>query len=68
MPKSRRSSKPTRSARIAPVFASEVAEREFWETADSTEYVDWDVAIVARFPNLRPSSTQSLAAAGTLAH
>ena len=25
--------------------------------ADSTEHVDWSAAAVARFPNLRPSST-----------
>jgi predicted DNA binding CopG/RHH family protein len=57
MPKARRDLKPIRPARIAPVFKSEAAEREFWETADSTEYVDWGAATVARFPNLRPSST-----------
>ena len=51
MPKSRRGLK------AVPTFKSEAAEREFWATADSTQYVDWGAATVARFPNLRPSST-----------
>lgn len=42
-----------------PEFASEAEEREFWETHDSTEYVDWSKAQRARFPNLKPS-TQSI--------
>jgi len=40
-----------------PVFKDERQEREFWAEADSTEYVDWTKARVARFPNLRPSTT-----------
>lgn len=40
-----------------PVFHSEDEEREFWATADSTEYVDWSKAKRAVFPNLKPSST-----------
>lgn len=40
-----------------PAFRSEAAEREFWATADSTEYVDWAQARFVRFANLRPSST-----------
>ena len=39
-----------------PHFSSESAERRFWETHDSTEYVNWDKAVDARFPNLKPSS------------
>ena len=38
-----------------PKFASEKEEREFWGTADSTEFVDWKRARAAVFPNLRPS-------------
>ena len=38
-------------------FKTEEDEREFWETADSTRYVDWSKAEVVRFPNLRPSTT-----------
>lgn len=40
-----------------PNFESEAEERAFWETHDSTEYVDWNNAVAARFPNLKPSST-----------
>lgn len=37
-----------------PKFASEAQEREFWQTHDSTEYVDWSNAIRGvRFPNLK---------------
>ena len=50
-------SKPKSVLKRIPAFKSEAAEREFWATADSTEYVDWSTARAARFPNLRPSST-----------
>jgi predicted DNA binding CopG/RHH family protein len=40
-----------------PVFKSEDEERRFWESHDSTQYVDWSKARVVRFANLRPSST-----------
>ncbi len=36
-------------------FESEDKEREFWSTADSVDYVDWDSAKRALLPNLRPS-------------
>lgn len=36
-----------------PEFASEEEERGFWETHDSADYVDWDNAVRARFPNLK---------------
>ena len=39
-----------------PSFRSEADERKFWETHNSTEYVDWTRAQVARFPRLRPST------------
>ena len=39
-----------------PDFKTEAAERAFWETHDSTEYVDWQKAQWVRFPNLKPSS------------
>lgn len=50
-------SKRKRALKRIPTFRSEDAEREFWATADSTEYVDWSRARFARFRNLRPSST-----------
>ena len=40
-----------------PAFRSEAEEREFWATADSTEYVDWSKAKRVVFPNLKPSTT-----------
>lgn len=42
-----------------PAFKNEAEERKFWETHDSTDYVDWSKATRARFPNLKPS-TQSI--------
>ena len=40
-----------------PSFADEAEERRFWETHDSTDYVDWSKAQRARFPNLKLSTT-----------
>jgi predicted DNA binding CopG/RHH family protein len=40
-----------------PVFKNESDERKFWETHDSTDYVDWSKAQRVRFPNLKPSTT-----------
>jgi predicted DNA binding CopG/RHH family protein len=40
-----------------PVFKNESDERKFWETHDSTDYVDWSKARRVRFPNLKPSTT-----------
>lgn len=51
MPKSKRAIKQI------PTFKGEDAEREFWATADSTEYVDWASARAVQFPALRPSTT-----------
>jgi predicted DNA binding CopG/RHH family protein len=41
-----------------PKFRSEDEEREFWATKgrDSTQYLDWSKARLARFPNLKPST------------
>ena len=50
-------SKPKRALKKVPTFKSEAAERKFWASADSTEYVDWDRARFVRFPKLRPTST-----------
>ncbi len=38
-----------------PISRSEDKEREFWATADSTEYVDWSRARRVILPNLKPS-------------
>jgi predicted DNA binding CopG/RHH family protein len=40
----------------APKFKSEQKEREFWETHDSTDYLDWSQAKSAALPNLKPST------------
>ena len=42
--------------RPIPMFASEAAERAFWEKNDSTVYMDWKKAQVAVLPNLKPST------------
>lgn len=39
-----------------PQFRSEKEEREFWQKADSTEYVDWSKAERVQFPNLKLTS------------
>jgi predicted DNA binding CopG/RHH family protein len=39
-----------------PKFKNENEEREFWASNDSSEYLDWDKAGRALFPNLKPST------------
>ena len=39
-----------------PKFANEARERAFWETHDSSEYLDWSKAQNATLPNLKPST------------
>jgi len=39
-----------------PKFRSIASERKFWETHDTTQYLDWSQAQPARFPNLKPST------------
>ena len=38
-----------------PRFSSEDEEREFWATANSTDYIDWKKGRRMLFPKLRPS-------------
>jgi predicted DNA binding CopG/RHH family protein len=38
-----------------PEFKTEDAEREFWATADSTQYIDWTAAKRTRLIQLKPS-------------
>jgi predicted DNA binding CopG/RHH family protein len=40
-----------------PAFANEAEERRFWETHDSTQYLDWSKAQRVRMPNLKPTTT-----------
>ena len=39
-----------------PKFNTEQEEREFWETHDSTDYVDWTKAESVSLSNLKPST------------
>lgn len=39
-----------------PDFASEEEERAFWQTHDSSEYVDWSKAKQVVLPNLKPTT------------
>jgi predicted DNA binding CopG/RHH family protein len=49
MPKNKR-------LKTIPKFRNEGEERQFWATHDSTDYIDWDKAEEAIFPNLKPST------------
>ena len=42
-----------RKLKPVPRFASDQEAAEFWDTHDSTEYVDWSRAQRAVFPNLK---------------
>jgi len=39
-----------------PEFKTEAEEREFWESHDSSDYVDWKKAKITAIPNLKPST------------
>ena len=39
-----------------PAFKSEEAERDFWATHDSMDYLDWAKAERVVFPNLKPTA------------
>ena len=42
--------------RNIPIFKTEDEERAFWDTHDSTEFIDWSGAKPTVFPNLKPST------------
>ena len=46
----------TKRLKPVPDFADEAEEREFWETHDSADYVDWSKATRAVLPNLKPTT------------
>jgi predicted DNA binding CopG/RHH family protein len=48
--------KSKRTPKRVPTFRSETDERRFWETHDTTDYVDWSSAQPVRFTNLKPST------------
>jgi predicted DNA binding CopG/RHH family protein len=39
-----------------PKFRSEAEERRFWQTHNSTDYVDWSKSARVRLPKLKPST------------
>jgi predicted DNA binding CopG/RHH family protein len=39
-----------------PQFANESQAQEFWETHDSTEFLDWTTAKNVSLPNLKPTT------------
>ncbi|MDZ8117896.1 BrnA antitoxin family protein [Pontiella agarivorans] len=39
-----------------PKFKSEAEERRFWQTHDSSEYIDWSDAEEVVLPKLKPST------------
>jgi predicted DNA binding CopG/RHH family protein len=45
-----------KTARVQPQFRDEAEERRFWETHDSSDYVDWSTGERVRLPNLKPST------------
>jgi predicted DNA binding CopG/RHH family protein len=47
----------SKRVKAVPKFRSEAAERAFWESHDSTDYIDWRRATRVRFPNLKPMTT-----------
>ncbi|MEW5791473.1 MAG: BrnA antitoxin family protein [Pseudomonadota bacterium] len=46
----------SRPPKPIPEFVSEAEEQAFWETHDSTDYLDWSRAQRASFPHLKPST------------
>ncbi|MEK7667648.1 MAG: BrnA antitoxin family protein [Gemmatimonadota bacterium] len=54
MPKSKQ---PSSRPKPLPRFRSEDEERAFWAKHDVADYFDWSRAVLATFPNLRPSTT-----------
>ena len=46
----------SRNSKTLPTFRDEVEERQFWESHDSADHVDWSKAERVRLPNLKPST------------
>ena len=45
-----------KQTKAIPKFTSEAQERAFWETYDTTDYLDWSKAKKAALPNLKPTT------------
>jgi predicted DNA binding CopG/RHH family protein len=46
----------SKQPKAVPKFANEAEERAFWESHDTTEYLDWSKARKAVLPNLKPTT------------
>jgi len=46
----------TQKLKKTPEFESEAAERRFWSTRDSGDYLDWSGAKPVQLPKLKPST------------
>ena len=46
----------SRKLKPVPAFKNDAEERAFWESHDSTDYVDWSRAERVRLPNLKPTT------------
>jgi predicted DNA binding CopG/RHH family protein len=42
--------------KAVPKFASEAAERAYWESHDSSDHLDWNQAQTVSVPNLKPTT------------
>lgn len=47
----------SKTVKPIPQFHDEAEERRFWETHDSSDYVEWSKAEPVRLPRLKPSTT-----------
>jgi predicted DNA binding CopG/RHH family protein len=47
----------TKTLKPVPIFANETEERQFWESHDSADYLNWSAAKPVRMPRLKPTST-----------
>ena len=45
-----------KKAKSVPKFKTEAEERAFWETRDSSNFVNWSKAQSVSMPNLKPST------------
>ncbi len=46
----------SKQRKTTPRFKTEAEERAFWESHDSSEYVDWNKAESVQLPKLKPST------------
>lgn len=46
----------SKQPKAIPKFANEAEERAFWESHDSTEFLDWSKAQKVVLPNLKPTT------------